>query len=143
MDDPIPMSWHTARRVSLPLYDAACALDAHLGPHVAPAYAVTGARPSLTLSAPFGTRDPIVARRANGSLRVARLSRAVPVELELTAWSPEESELGIRPARLRPPRCRADRWFDVALAALDELHDGMTSATRTRLTEPTWLRRAS
>lgn len=117
-------SWHLSRRVELPVGDAADALDdlvrrEHGRAHV----------PHLR----FGTRAavashaaPFVARRWYGRLHATRFGGWVPVELELTAWSSTQSQLGLRPTRVLPAR-HANGYFTTGTDCIAKLGSALTS----------------
>lgn len=121
MHDQGITTWHVARRVPLPVADAATLLD-HLvergdGRIECRANGIRLSTALVGLS-PGVTSRPV--RRLHGALRVGGLM-CMRVEVELAAWSRAESELGIRPVG-RPPRAgRAERYFERASALLTEL----------------------
>ncbi len=140
MSDTFHETWYVARRVRLPIETAAVALDALVGPHD-----VAGDAARALSLRPIASRpDALVVRQLEGSLSLSGIGPAVPVEIELSAWSRAESELGIRPTRLRPPRLRAERYFTAALGALAGLHERVTAPEAfARASASELLRRAS
>jgi hypothetical protein len=73
----------------------------------------------LVLDGSADDAPPWVLRSCPGRLRTGRFARPVAVELELTAWSSGESELGLRLPRGRELPSR--RYFDAAGAVIDDL----------------------
>lgn len=107
--------WYVARRIPVSHTDATHALGEALRiDAVAPE---TGA--VVAIGDVRHTR-PGEARGFSGRLRLSRLTRPTPVEVEVEPWSSQESVLGIRPVR-RPPAYFPDRYFERALALLADL----------------------
>ncbi len=131
MRNPIQGSWYASRRVSKPVAVTAAALDRITGHEVIPC-----ALPQASLGralAPAG-ESPLSGpvRRLRGTLRLRGLGGTVPVEVELQAWSRQETEVGVRPAGARPPTWRADRYFASVAALLDDLSACLVAAVGDR-----------
>jgi hypothetical protein len=138
LDGTMTPSWYVTRRVPLTIGVAAEALDT-LARTPMPVVEPWDPLALDRIAAPVGS---IVARRFAGTLAVSKLARAVPVEIELSAWSHEESALGLRPRTSRPPRRRAERYFPAAFDALESIEQRLTAVAayrRRRALEP-WLR---
>jgi hypothetical protein len=118
-DDPTitraDTSWYMSRRIPATRADATRAL----GETLRTGSLALGPVPAVVVDDVRHTR-PGAASGFTGRLRLGGVFGTTPVEVEVEAWSDSESMLGIRPAR-RPPRLRADRYFDSALALLDGL----------------------
>jgi hypothetical protein len=127
-----PLTWYTSRRVAMPADEAARAL------------AVLGDAGRVTIRTQDGALDlgvpldsPAVAtiglpRVLTGRLRghgvLGRLC-ATGVEVEILAWSADETELGLRPRRLRS--FGTDRYFSRAHEALAALAAAVVDASAT------------
>jgi hypothetical protein len=132
-----PMQWYVSRRVKLPLPLAATALDRLTHPVSDP---VTFGW--LRLNDAKGLPFPDVARRLYGYLKLGDLRRPIRVELELTAWSHLESELGLRP--IKPPASpRAGRYGTTAALTLEDLGAELVARGQTGTVEAAPLRCAS
>jgi hypothetical protein len=106
-------SWYVSRRIQVPSADATRAL----GEILRTGSLAPGLVPDVVVDDVKHTR-PGAASGFTGRLRLGGVFGATPVEVELDAWSHSESTLAVRPAR-RPPKLRADRYFERALAFLD------------------------
>ena len=114
------LTWYIHRNLDAPIHDAVPALDAfawQASLRPASAYARLLARPARHVS-PVPATAP--GRAFRGQIRVGRLGPAVPVELDLTAWSDSSSALGLRPAGRRPPELRHTNYFDTSHSLLDD-----------------------
>jgi hypothetical protein len=135
------MTWYVSRRVDLPLRDASQALDELVET------AATDARAAVRLPGALAVRPiaalPGVDRRLRGSLAIGGLGGPVPVELELAAWSRDESEVALRPA-VRRPIFRSEHYFTAAVEGLRSLDDALVAAAHDdRNEQPVEVRRAS
>ena len=136
------ITWYVSRRVDLPLRDASDALDelvaraAPGGPEQADARlpGALAVRPIATL--------PGIDRRLRGSLPVGGLGGPVRIELELVAWSHEQSEISLRPAARRPT-WRTDRYFNAAVGALQSLDGALCAVAERGAADQIPVRRAS
>jgi hypothetical protein len=140
MEDLVPTTcWYVSRRVELPLTLAVDAFDRVVrDTHEGSAF---GSLPDGLVAAP-ALALPGAGRQLHGRLRTARLSRALPVELELTPWSHTQSELGLRPRR-RPVGTRADGYWHWAALTLEHLHSRLLAAAPNGAERHRPLRRAS
>jgi hypothetical protein len=118
-DDPTitraDTSWYMSRRIPTTRADATRAL----GEALRTGSLVRGIVPGVVVDGVRHTR-PGAASGFTGRLRLGGVFGVTPVEVEVEAWSHSESTLGVRPAR-RPPKLRADRYFECAFAFLDRL----------------------
>lgn len=143
-----PVTWYMSQRLGIPAEDAAVAFS-RLGR--AGRLGIRTSAGSLDLGPPPGDvpvatlASPRVLTgwlRSNGPL--GRLCRT-PVEVELSAWSADQTEVGLRPRRL--PAWAAERYFERADAALRELARAvLEAAERASISKPDAtapLRRAS
>jgi len=72
----------------------------------------------------WGRSDDLTALRTAGALYTSNNRKIAPVEVELSPWSYDVSELSLRPAVRSPHRWGARRtraWFAFAHAAADQL----------------------
>src|SRR6478735_2105971 len=115
-----PQTWHIHRNLDAPIDDAVPALDAfawQASLRPASAYCRLLARPAPH-DAPVPATTP--SRAFRGQVRVGLLGPAIPVELDLTAWSGTVSSLGLRPAGRRPPGLRRTNFLDTTGSLLDD-----------------------
>lgn len=136
-DCNVPTTWYVSRRLELPLAAATTALD-RLTEHLS-AGRVLG---SLRLRDTTAFAPPGVSRRLFGRLLLAGLGRPVRVELELTPWSREESELGLRPFK-SVSSLRAERYTSTAVETLDEVRGELLARRDGTAISAALLRRAS
>jgi hypothetical protein len=111
-------TWYVGRRIGMTYEDATHAL----GDLLRRGDTFAGAQAAVTVDTVQHAR-PGDARGFRGRLRVRGLGR-VRISVEIEPWSRAESALGLRPVG-RPPRLRADRYFDAAVALLARLESGL------------------
>ncbi len=116
MDHDLTHSWYVGRRVDAAIDVAGPTLDVLAGDELC----LSGMWGALTVAAaPVGLIRSRAAphRRLRGLLRLPH-RRPARVELELTPWSADASEIGIRPEAVpRGERSRA--YLDAAAAAIE------------------------
>jgi hypothetical protein len=116
MEDVLTTSWYVVRRVDVAVEVAGPTLDVLAGDELQ----LSGTWGALTVAAaPVGLIRSRAAphRRLRGLLRLPN-RRPARVELELTPWSAEASEIGIRPEAL-PRGSRGRAYLDAAAAAIE------------------------
>ena len=135
-------SWHVSRTIDVPIETAAATFDRLV--------AAGDASPDGTLSlAPAAvsisyTPFPGAPRRSmRGLLRTRRARRGVPVEVELTAWSAQRSEIGLRPARRLPRGAAAAAYFAAAVTGIEELTAKLAATAHVRTIMGDQVERAS
>jgi hypothetical protein len=109
-----PVTWYVERRISPTYADATRALGMALR--------VSSVEPAVGLRVRAVRHSrPGEASGFSSRLRLGRLGRTIPIEIEVEPWSRQESVLGVRPAR--PPavhlRSRYVAAATAALAAVD------------------------
>jgi hypothetical protein len=134
------ISWYVARRVGVPVDIAGPVLDGLADDGLR----LRGTWGELAVAAaPVGLIRSRAAphRRMCGRLHLPR-RRAARVELELTPWSRDACELGLRPASL-PRGTRGEAYLGAASAALDALGESVFAATGSEQADIAALERAS
>jgi hypothetical protein len=120
MSQDQPLAWYAQRHFDTPVEHAIAALDlfalyASLRPNSP--YARLLARPTAN-AAPTPPDKP--SRHFTGNLAFGMSGPAIPLEVNLTAWSHTRSVLGVRPNGRRPPRARLNRYFAATHTLLDD-----------------------
>jgi hypothetical protein len=121
MNQDQPLTWNVHRTFDAPVDDTIPALDlfalyASLRP-TSP-YARLLARPTAGAASALPDKP---SRCFTGRLAIGISGPAVPIEVDLTPWSPTRSVLGVRPRGSRPPRRRQNPYFPVTHALVDDL----------------------
>jgi hypothetical protein len=140
MNDGPTTSWYVARRLDVGVDVAGPTLDVLAGEELQ----LSGTWGALTVeAAPVGLIRSRAAphRRLRGLLRLPS-RRPARVELELTPWSDDVTEIGIRPAVV-PHGGRGRAYLDAAAAAIESLRGDLHTRVAVASAEVGALERAS
>lgn len=136
-------SWYVARRVDAAVEAVATSLD-RLGEDDQLDVDTDAGRLTLEpVPLAFTPYAGAPRRRLRGRLVPKGPPRAVRVEVEVTAWSHQTAQLGLRPSGRLPSGRRTGPYFESAMAALSELGARVAERLPARPAESARLERAS
>jgi hypothetical protein len=143
MEEGRVISWYVARRVDAAVEAVATSLDRLGEDDQLDIPTDTGRLTLAPVPLAFTPYAGAPRRRLRGRLVPAGLPRPVPVEVEVTGWSHQAAQLGLRPSGRLPRGRRATAYFDTAPVALSALGVRVAERLPVRPLEHDRLERAS